>query len=210
MIQDDHYSLLSIVFIVAKHNYSIELLLTSITSSPEVITRFSFAMVPMYFLTLSNKETPKEIIDFYVRCSYSCCGPLFQVNDYIGNVLNTNFTIKKKMLNESITSCMEVCENPDPKVISAYFKLTIFYLLFRDNGEENKCINILFNNSKFYAPSTPRSPSVSVISKQQVEPPVSFGRGWIEQSQKCAFQLFLPLSSHQCYSVRVYSIKRTK
>ena len=61
MIQDDHYSLLPIVFIAAKYNYSIELLLISITSSPEVITRFSFAMVPMYFLTLSNKETPKEI-----------------------------------------------------------------------------------------------------------------------------------------------------
>ena len=44
MNQDDDYSLLPIAFIVAKHNYGIELLLTSITSSPEVITHFSFAI----------------------------------------------------------------------------------------------------------------------------------------------------------------------
>ena len=47
------------------------------------------------------------------------------------------------MLIESITSCMEVCENHDPKVISAYFKLTRFYLLFRDNREGNEYIKIL-------------------------------------------------------------------
>ena len=137
MIQDDHYSLLPIAFIAAKHNYSIELLLTSITSSP------------VYILTLSSKETSKEIIDFYVKCSYSCSGPLFQTINYISNVLNTNFTIKKKMLIESITSCMEVCENLDPKVISTYLMLTRFYLLIRDNRKGNEYINILCKNNSF-------------------------------------------------------------
>ena len=63
MIQDDHYSLLPIVFIDAKYNYSIELLLTSITSSPEVIThcqtkkrqrRLSISMVGVHTVAVGH------------------------------------------------------------------------------------------------------------------------------------------------------------
>ena len=102
---------------------------------------------------------------------------------------------------------MEVCEDPDPKVISPYSKLTRFYLLFRDNREENEYINILFKNSKFYAPSTPCSPSVSVIFKQQVEP-VSFEKKMERTISEIRFSTFS--STVKPHNVIQMSKRKTK